>query len=290
MRALKLLLVPAALLALATTSACSIWFLIHQDPAGLPCADEPPFCLATYTCVEGVCQKAAQGDPGTACVEDAECQEGLVCTNVWEEETCGEDISCELGRGFADGDRRRCHPSCNPAVDPKEQCAPGERCWPDAEGTGWCQSGVCEAPSQCGQNPRNGLTNICYGAGIHPGGRGSGLCTSACDPLECNPVSGCPDCPLYDIDGDGEQDVMGCEPYEQVLTSMGCIPAGSVPHGGTCDGVTTFCQAGSFCLQENGQAAGYCARICRVGGGNPACDFDFPTCSPIGNTGFGFCS
>lgn len=278
-----------ALLAVFGLSGCTLWFLLWQDPAGLPCADTPPRCLVGYTCVEGKCQAAAAAEPGDPCVEDEECAEGLVCTNVYDESQCGGDISCAKGRATEDGNQLRCRRSCNPAQDPRDQCAPGERCWPDAVGTGWCQSGVCEAPSDCGTNPNNGETNICYGASIHTGGNGSGLCTSSCDPLECNPTTGCPDCPLFDVDGDGQQDFMGCEPYEQILDNMGCIPAGSVPHGGTCDGVTTFCQPGSFCLVPQGSTAGYCARICRVNGGNPACDASFPTCNSI-NGVFGFCS
>ncbi len=277
----------SALLALVGLSGCTIWFAIWQDPGGLPCAEGQQQCLVGYTCVDDVCMPAAAAEAGDTCSVDEECAEGLVCTNVYDDASCGGDISCELGRATDDGSTLRCRRTCDPA-GAVTQCAPGERCWPDAAGTGWCQAGVCEAPSDCGTNPLNGATNVCYGAGIHPGGSGSGLCTSSCDPLECNPTTGCPDCPLFDVDGDGQQDVMGCEPYEQVLVNMGCILAGTVPHGGTCDGVTTNCQPGSFCFVPEGANAGYCARICRVGGGNPACDASFPTCNSIDGV-MGFC-
>lgn len=287
MRAAKLLLVASTLCAAVSLGGCLIVWAVSQDPEGLPCAQGERECLVGYTCVENVCRKAAAAEEGAPCVEDEECSEGLVCTNVYDESQCGGDISCALGRATEDGNQLRCRRTCDPAGE-VTQCAPGERCWPDAEGTGWCQAGVCAAPSDCGINPLNDLTNVCYGAGIHPGGDGSGLCTSSCDPLECNPTTGCPDCPLMDVDGDGQQDIQGCEPYEQRLDNMGCIIAGTVPHGGTCDGVTTFCQPGSFCFVPQGAPAGYCARICRVGGGNPACSADKPTCNNV-NGVYGFC-
>src|SRR5690606_13614651 len=134
--------------------------------------------------------------------------------------SCGDDISCALGRQIPGNERLRCRRVCDPAGS-VTQCAPGERCWPDAKGTGWCQSGVCNTPTDCGVNQFNGLVNVCYDASLHPGGNGSGLCTSACDPLQCNPTTGCPDCPLIDVDGDGIAEIQGCEPYEGVLSNMG---------------------------------------------------------------------
>jgi hypothetical protein len=282
MRGPKLLFALALLLA---SSACSIWFLANQDPGGLACAPDPPFCLENYTCVQGFCQRAALGEPGTRCVADGECKEGLVCTNAFEEESCGNDINCELGRAKPSGAARACRQVCNPNAPWRDQCSQGQRCFPDTLGSGWCQDGVCEAPSDCGTNPVNGRVNVCFEASLNPSG--SGLCTLSCDPLECNPTSGCPDCPLFDFDG--TQQVAGCEPFERVLSNMGCVPAGTVPSGGTCDEATTFCQAGSFCLKDPAAPAGLCSRICRAGGGNPACDAG-ATCNPIGNTGFGFCA
>lgn len=274
-----------ALLALLPLSGCTIWFLLWQDPGGLPCADGPPDCLVGYTCVDGKCLPAAAAEEGASCVKDEECVDGLVCTNVYEEGECFDPYYCALGASSPDGSQKRCRRVCNPNQPARDQCSPGQICWDDLQGSGWCQAGVCNAPSDCGQN--NGVTNVCYGAALNP--QGSGLCTRSCDPLECNPATGCPDCGVADLNGDGVPEVMGCEPFEGVLSNMGCIQAGTVPHGSPCDGVTTFCQPGAFCLQEAGQAVGFCARICRVGGGNPACDASHPTCNSI-NGVFGFCS
>lgn len=283
-------LVLAALVAgfaAVSLGGCLIVWAVSQDPEGLPCATGDRECLVGYTCVEGKCRRAAAIEEGGSCVEDEECADGLVCTNVYEDGECLDPNYCGIGAGSEDGSRRRCRRVCNPNQDPKDQCAPGQICWRDLDGSGWCQAGVCSAPSDCGTNPANGQTNICYGAAINP--QGSGLCTSACDPLECNPTTGCPDCPLADLNGDGVQEVMGCEPFEGILNNMGCIQAGDVPHGQPCDGVNTFCQPGAFCLVPQGSTAGFCSRICRVGGGNPACDAAQPTCNNI-NGVFGFCS
>lgn len=288
-RPAKLVLVAALLLmTLASLGGCLIVWAVSQDPEGLPCAEGNRECLVGYTCVDGVCRRAAAAEKGAPCVEDAECKEGYVCTNVYDEAACGEDISCALGRATDDGSRLRCRKVCDPA-GPVTQCAPGERCWPDAKGTGWCQAGVCDAPSDCGTNPLNGMVNVCYDAALHPGGNGSGLCTSGCNPLECNPTTGCPDCPLIDVNGDGIHEVQGCEPYEGILHNMGCVPAGDLPEGAICDGVNTACRPGAFCLIAPGATQGYCSRICRVGGGNPACDASQPTCNPI-TAQFGYCS
>ncbi|MFZ9886501.1 MAG: hypothetical protein ACO3JL_03270 [Myxococcota bacterium] len=276
----SLLLVLSSLLA---SSGCTLWFLLNEDPEGLPCDEPPTECLAGYTCVDGRCLRAAVGGVGDQCQEDGECTDGLVCTNAYDEGSCGADINCSLGRSDPDGATLRCRRVCNPNDDPRDTCAPGERCFPDEKGQGWCQQGTCTGGSDCGRNDLNDLQNVCVGASINP--TGSGLCTYGCDPLGCNPLSGCPDCPQ--ANAAGQAAVFGCEPYEGVLYNVGCIEAGSVPHGGPCDVSNAFCQAGAFCLFDGGQT-GRCARFCRVGGGNPECDAG-QACNPITNQ-FGYCS
>jgi hypothetical protein len=290
MRAAKLL--PALALLVVAASGCTIWFLVNQDPAGLACADQSPFCLEGYTCIDGLCLRAAALGEGERCQGDEECQEDLICTNAYDEEECGNFLACEVGRELvADADAKRCHRTCNPTQPVAEQCAVGERCHPDLSGRadGWCQSGTCTTPTECGTNATTGVQNVCRDGNINTGGDpGAGLCVEGCDPLQCNPEAGCVGC-RQSTAPDGSLNIMGCEPYVTPATTN-CIEAGTVAHDGVCDNNTTFCSAGSFCSSDlTGEATGYCAKWCRPGGGAPACNAAHPTCSPIAGTDFGFC-
>lgn len=263
-------------LSLAPLSGCVIWAAFNQDPEGLPCAAEAPFCLDTYTCVEyddgqRLCRKVATGDEGASCNADAECKENLVCRDFYGT-ACAEndpDVNCALGVG----EGKKCHRVCDPSQSPDNQCPGGQRCFvpsdPNDNITGWCQTGTCELNSDCLQNQANGIANICVAPQNPPGP--SGLCAMGCDPLNCNPAAGCGGCPV---------DQAGCEPYGELnLAQFGCIPPGTAAYTQACDGVNVFCQAGSFCL-ITGTGAGYCAQFCNAQGGAPACEGGL-RCNPI---------
>lgn len=282
------------LLALGCLGGCSIWFLANQDPAGLPCADTSPFCLDTYTCVDGLCLKAAALGEGQECRGDEECEDELVCTNAYNADECGVDINCELGRTtIATADTLRCHRTCNPNGVLTDECALGERCHPDLTGRadGWCQAGTCTTPTDCGGNAVNAAQNICIGGDANPGGNtpGSGLCLEGCDPLQCQVDVGCFGCTQTQNPTTGGLNAMGCEPF-LITSNVACIEAGGVAHDGICDNVTTFCSAGSWCNIPQGAASGFCSKWCRLGGGAPACNAAHPNCNAVAGAVFGFCS
>lgn len=292
MRAARLL--PLLLCALGA-AGCSIWFLANQDPAGLPCADTSPFCLEGYTCIDGLCLRAAALGEGDACQGDGECEEGLICANAFDVDECGDDLNCQLGRDTVPGaDTKRCHSTCNPNGVVADECAAGERCNADLTGRadGWCQSGTCTTQTECGTNGVNGAQNICLGGEANPAvgssNPGSGLCLEGCNPLECSPTAGCAGCTQTSNPNTGGLNTMGCEPFV-ISSNVGCIEAGTVAHDGACDNVTTFCSPGSWCNIADGAASGYCAKWCRPGGGQPACNATYPTCNPIAGTEFGYC-
>jgi hypothetical protein len=295
-RVLRLSFAASLLLA---ASGCTLWFALNQDPDGIPCDPEgPPFCFDGYTCVEQtdgsrVCRLAAAGDEGELCQADTECADGLVCVNAYSSVDCVDPYdsgNCESGRALS-GDDKRCRTVCNPNGDWTEQCTPGDRCFADSQGSGWCQTGTCGTAAECGNNGDNGLPNLCPLAGVNPGGEaGSGLCVRSCTPLDCNPVSGCPGCGLVDYTGDGVADPMGCEPYDGILDNLGCIVPGVVPADGACDNQNP-CEPGSVCSNLIlGGATGFCSKWCRPGGGAPECNAAHPQCNPVGNAGFGYCS
>lgn len=258
---------------------CSIWALVNHDPDGLPCADTAPFCLDGYTCVKQsdgvrICRKAAVGEEGASCTDDEECKEGLVCRDFYEigcEKDDGRDPNCLR----APKEGRRCRRECIPAQPADQQCPPGQRCFegaPNDTTTGWCQVGTCELSSECGTNPANNLDNLCI-TPVNPPGP-SGLCALGCDPLRCNPVSGCAGC----IDG-----LRGCQPAGPLGPGVpfACLPDGDVPYGSPCAGLD--CLPGSFCLSTG--AGAYCAQLCRYPNGAPACEVG--RCNQIdGNVGY----
>jgi hypothetical protein len=279
---------------LLAAGGCTIWFLANQDPEGLAC-DPDGKCLEGYTCIDNVCLLASAVELGQPCQGDSECVENAVCTNVYDEASCGGYISCDIGRQvLADADQLRCRKSCNPNDEPTDNgCSVGELCHPDAVATnqGWCQSGVCSTPSDCGTNPISNQPNVCEGGDVNPGGTpGSGLCIESCRPLQCNEQTGCSDCSLRDRNQDGVTDVMTCIPID-IMNQTGCALAGIQEADAQCDGRTSLCVPGSFCSTLlTGEALGFCTKWCDPGGGNPACNAAHPTCNPVGGTNFGFCS
>lgn len=256
-------------------SGCTLWAVLNQDPDGLPCADDPVRpCLDGYTCVDygddlRLCRKVATGDEGALCNADLECQDGLVCRDFYEL-SCdpgSSDLNCQLGQG----EGKRCRRVCNPSASPAGQCVAGQRCFLPADPadtvTGWCQAGTCALNSDCGTNPSSNLDNLCFAPQNPPGP--SGLCALGCDPLQCNPTTGCAGCPI---------DQAGCEPFGDLnLAQYGCVPPGSAGYGEGCDAVNVFCQAGSFCFLR--ATGGFCAQFCNAQGGSPACEVG--RCNPI---------
>lgn len=279
LRSLALLLVTA----LATAGAgCTLLWSLNQDPDGLPCSDQDPPCLAGYTCVEAegerLCRTVATGAEGASCQADLECQQGLVCRNFYETacEPGSPDVNCQLGAAA----ERTCRRVCDPNLPAEGQCVGGQRCFvpsdPNDSVTGWCQTGTCALNSDCGTNPANGVPNLCAQPANPPGP--SGLCATGCDPLQCNPATGCSGCPL---------DQVGCEPFGPLnLSQFGCIPPGGAAFTQPCDNVNVFCAAGSFCLVTGG-GGGYCAQFCNAQGGAPACEGGL-RCNPI-DAQVGYC-
>lgn len=289
------LALPFAVLLAAASSACfTSWFLLNSDEAGLPCAEPDPadptkpVCLAGYACIDGVCLREAAKQKDEECTDDRECETGLVCRDVWDDDTCGADPNCALGRQRDPAPGLRCRTACDPDQRDDEQCSPGERCFIDVELVvrGFCQSGTCEADSDCGNNVS--LPNMCVDRQNPPGL--SGTCITGCDPLTCDEDGSCQTCPALDLDGDGTPDNQGCEPLEggPEALRLGCIEAGTQGAGEECDNAATACRAGMFCLFDPGETVGFCSRWCRVGGGQPACDALQPNCNPLGGD-IGFC-
>lgn len=252
-------------------SSCTLWYGLNQDPDGIPCSDDAPFCLDGYTCVDDgnarVCRQAAILGIGQRCNADAECAEDAACADVYGDD-CGDDINCALGAG----DGKRCRQKCDLSLPVGDECAPGDICWPDGlRGGGFCQSGTCTADIDCGSNVNNNLSNLCIN---QINGPESGTCSSGCDPFECNSaLETCGGCPLIDADGDGISETWGCEPIDTaVLGRFGCVVAGSAPAFAGCGG-GVFCQPGSFCTNIlDGSNAGFCTQYCNPQGGAPACN------------------
>ena len=280
----RFLFASGAICLLSGVAGCLALWSLNQDPDGLPCSPDPdgPECLVGYTCVrdaqnsDGLCRKAAIGEEGQTCQADLECQDGLVCRDFYEDscEAGSTDVNCVLG--FRENNRQ-CRRICGSA---DITCPTGQRCMLAGDGdtvSGWCQAGTCELSSQCGTNGANGKNNFCTDAANPPGP--SGLCVYGCNPLRCNPNTGCEGCPV---------DQVGCEPYGSIdAQNFGCIPPGNVAYGNVCDNVNQFCAAGSFCYLAGGAGAGVCTQYCNAQGGAPACDGGL-RCNPI-TVEIGFC-
>jgi hypothetical protein len=290
-----------AVVAFVASGCFTSWYLLTSDPDGLPCKEfDPqnaaaPRCLAEYTCIEGLCRKAGVKAKGELCDGDAQCQAGLACRDIWENELCGtqfpQDV-CALGRDLDDEPGLRCRDVCDPDVLDTDQCAPGERCFLDNEGkvAGYCQNGSCESDSDCGVNGQR--PNLCFEAANDPGP--SGLCFHRCDPLGCEPDGTCDSCPAVDLNGDGTPEPQGCEPIEfpLQLARVACVPAGTVPADQPCDNQNTFCEPGAWCLIGS-DGVGFCSRWCDPNGGAPGCDAAHGTCSFAFDNGIdvvGFCN
>lgn len=294
MRRLALLVV----VVVAASGCFTSWFLLNSDIAGLPCAprdeDDPtePVCEAGFACVDGVCLREAAKKKDDPCLDDRECENGLVCRDVYDADRCGEDVNCRLGRQVDPADGLRCRDVCEPDQPDDDQCAPGERCFIDVDQvvSGFCQSGTCSADSECGTNVENfGAQNLCLDR-LNPPGL-SGTCAISCDPLACNEDGTCLSCPDVDANEDGTPENQGCEPLEGQPDDLrlGCIEAGAARAGEVCDNAATACRAGLFCLfDQPGEPTGVCSRWCRVSGGQPACDAVQPVCNPLGGD-IGFC-
>lgn len=269
----------------SSTGCLALWSL-NQDPDGLPCSDDPARpCLLGYTCVqddasgERLCRKAAIGDEGQFCQGDLECKEEMVCRDFFEGECDANstDVNCVLG--LKQG--KVCHRVCDPNLPAEQaQCADGQRCFlsnvPNDSISGWCQQGTCELNSQCGTNAANSIPNFCAFAFNPPGP--SGLCAYGCDPLRCNPNTGCDGCPAT---------LGSCEPYGPLNDRIfGCVPPGDGTYGSPCDNINEFCRPGSVCLMS-GNGGGYCAQFCNPQGGAPACSAGY-RCNAI-DAQIGFC-
>lgn len=268
-----LMLVLGVFVEVMTASGCTLLWALNQDPDGLPCDPGTPPCLAGYACIDGKCRKTEVSDQGEICAAQEECKDGFVCTDAYGA-SCSDGLNCDLGPS----DGLRCRVACNPAQAASAQCGAGSRCFPTEEpvADGFCQSGVCSVDSECGRN--GDRSNLCVDI---VNGPGSGICTEGCEPLDCNPATGCDSCPA---------ERKGCEPFTLNPVRFGCVPPGGAPHGAACDAVATFCQAGSFCFIPNGASSGVCARLCRLSGGQPACDAN-ETCNPLdANEDTGFCT
>lgn len=272
---LALLLVATALF----LSACTgLWFLV-QDPENLPCAPDGE-CLAGYVCIDEVCRRAEAKGVGETCTIDSEC-ESRICADAYDPEFCGDQLSCQtIGRTQAD---YRCRAPCSGTnVDVRQECASGERCHQVTrreENQLFCQEGVCDVDSDCGinSNVNPDQRNLCVGAAVNVGE--SGTCARGCDPLQCNPDTGCTGCP---------QSEASCENVDFAAPDrFGCLPPGVARAGELCDFVQNFCAPGSFCPST---APGtVCVKFCNANGGAPACE-GAQLCSPIAGTdGVGFC-
>jgi hypothetical protein len=283
----------AILAGLFAFSGCTIWFALEGDPGDLPCADEAPFCLDGYTCIEEqtgdrLCRLAAALEEGQACNADTECVPGLVCADAYEEANCPEEereLDPNCRNGFTG--QKTCRQTCNPE-EAASQCPLGQVCFPDALGSGFCQGGVCTQNADCGNNDVAGLANIC---GNLANGEGSGFCLNSCRPFECDPLTGiCDDCPSLDADGDGAPDRYGCVPAiinnQLIPDRFGCIAIVENFTAGTGCQFEDSCTPGTFCTTQLTGQQGICSEYCS-GDGNPACNVG--ACTGQIQADIGFC-
>jgi len=272
-----LLAIALSAVGIVASAGCEILFWTSIDPHGLPCrtptAENPQVCLAGYTCIEGTCRKAAALSEGDPCDADSECGvvggEQMVCRNHFEANTCEAndyDINCTVGRALGLANPGRvCQRVCNPLENPYGTCALGYACWVDEEGGsalgGYCQPGVCATDADCGSGA------WCAFRDENPDPTDTfrgGRCFRACDPLQCNPASGCVGCPTEDVDGDGLADIMGCEPEPSAfnnLSRMACQVSGAAPARAVC-GPNDICQPGNMCASADGNGTETCRPYC----------------------------
>jgi hypothetical protein len=158
---------------------------------------------------------------------------------------------------------------CN--VQQQTSCSQGDRCTKLHLASGGLSTPVCL--SDPGSVPLGGACTItamiddCLGGGVCL----DGVCHQACDGGGC-PVGFCgyPNnvcwaaCdPLAPTCASGE----ACYPPYANYDGPGCAPSGSLALGAKCQ-EPNDCAPGSTCAVEGG---GRCTRVCRIGGGAPAC-------------------
>ncbi len=278
-------------------SVCATGTTCNVFPTGAGClpftagvADGSPCAQATL----GGCGKYAfciesyPGDPlaycATACKQDADCAKGLSCfiydgtqgicqhngAKAVGENCAGDRFSCAKGLycvGFGGGSAV-CAPQCTADAD----------CAPLAKSTG--------GDAYCAKNAGN-PSGICYPKG--PGANGD---KCADNPYLCgeglyciggydtyNPGAFCQkSCKADGICPPGAT----CMTYTQDYS--GCQPNGKLGQGGDCQGDSTLCQAGEFCIGAG--KTWQCMTQCTLN--NPACPSG-TWCMPYGQDNLGLC-
>ncbi|MBN2361251.1 MAG: hypothetical protein JXR83_17485 [Deltaproteobacteria bacterium] len=266
------------LVLLPTLLALSGCYLFTDE--GRPC-DPAGVCLPGYTCVKGLCQKAASKQINEACRATGECVAGAICADAYCDDSAG--AACETAADCQpDGDKRFncyggqceckkvCRPGCN--FPDNTSCASGQLCWWQVEQeVGFCQEGHCGVRGD-GTVVGNCLDNeVC----LEFNGPGSGLCNPKCHILnqntDCSP--GPPPqgilCCANDQNCEHITELWG-NVQEDPTGELGiCFDSGTGTQGATCSpdpALNLYCVRGLVCH------VGHCVEYCNLGGGRPECN------------------
>jgi hypothetical protein len=215
--------------------------------------------------------------PGTMCVAQNPSMSaaGLCvpgCNLVTQD--CGPAQQCLVAAVDGGGVGRVCAPrsptnlapgsTCTPALP--DPCQVGSQCV-QVQGASTCRE-FCSITSVCS---RGACTNIINFAGASGATESHLICEgTGCDPLSQQPCTLSQNCSL-------------------TASGSSCLPAGTVPNGGTCSGAAT-CARGLQCVvSAPGASTGLCRRFCNLDGGLPSCTSG--TCQALmAAGGVGVCS
>ena len=224
------------------TSVCSDGSCVTREPGGLgeacwddlECDDSAPYCNE----VSDICQA---GWPGTPCVDDGDCRDGIcideLCHGGAVGDPCIDDDDCsdricveQLCRRGAGGDPCFDDDDC---VEPTDFCGPGDA---------GCQSGVegqaCAEEEDCAEG-----APICSSNGVCQDGTGGDGCTVDSDCAGATPIcapdgSGC----QTGLEGDPCDESDDCSDRAPFCSAAGICQDGSL---------SDPCVSDDECLERN---------------------------------------
>lgn len=250
----------------------------------------PAILLGVVLCCSLAGCGSEDGSSGTGTAQDSSAADASGADSAGGSDTTAADTggSADTGSSIA------CHPIKNSGKN--TGCPEGQHCVYEGNLITCTTSGEHGLGEDC-EDGKGCTVGICV-KGQTGKSRCANFCTSDlhCSSQSCNQLQDSKG-KVCDMGGD---ELTPCDPLAQdckqagtgcygTPKGFGCLPAGSVAAGDPCDDYAA-CVAGYACVGLSSGQDGYCRKICRQGGGAPACDGVTEGCSKLfGSATAGYC-